>query len=359
MSLAEQLQSYFYQSPLTFMKTVLFESIVFDQRAQYMCKFGCKNYNRKYSCPPASLSTYRRIRNKKSHRWATLFATTCEIPENYSFFRAKFFNNQKEMEIQKIVSELDVILDTNNVDHLSLSGGSCQKCKECSFIYNEACKKPHFKYASMEAVQIDCQKTMHSAGFDFQMPNNGSVNRCGCILTNEDGLSKIELKKRESLQKLSTPSKEKAIEMCSRIVEEYPKLFQEVYLIPISKLEAREPLCNEECESYGRNFSCPLFSEKIRLDLWQNAIIWKWNENKYKKYRYNISLKTIHSAFFSLGYYFALTLRDCYCDECDSCSFLPNERSLCSYRKILAPSMQSQGISPDSLGSGKFGIELI
>ena len=358
MSLAEQLESYSYESPLAFMKTVPFESIVFDERAQYMCKFGCKNYNRKYSCPPASLSTYRKIKNK-NYRWAVLFATTCKIPEDYSFFRTKFFNNQKEMEIQKIVRDIGGLLEINNVDHLPLSGGSCQKCKECSFIYNEACRKPQFKYASMEAVQIDCQKTMRNAGFDFQMPNNGSVNRCGCILTNEDGLSKIELKKRESLQKLSIPSREKTIEMCSRIVEEQSKLFQEVYLIPISELKAKEPLCNEKCVTYRKNFSCSLFSGKIQLNLWQDAIIWKWNRSRYKKYRYNISLKTIHSTVFSLGHYFALSLRDCYCDECSPCAFSLNERSPCTYRKLLAPSMQSQGIDPDSFGSGKFGIELI
>jgi len=358
MPLAKQLKNFFYESPLAFMKTVLFDSIVFDERARYMCKFGCKNYNRKYSCPPASLSIYKKIKNK-NYKWATLFATTYQLPKNASFFRTKAFNNQKEMEIQRIVNQLDGIMERSKVDHLSLSGGSCQKCRKCSLVSNEACKKPQFKYASMEAVQVDCQKTMHNAEFDFQMPNIGSVNRCGCILTNEDGLSEVEFRKSESLQRFHIPSREETVDMCSRLVEEYPKLFQEVRLIPISDLRIEESLCDEECEKYEKNFSCPSFSEKIQLDLWKNAIIWKWNRSKYKKYRYNIASKTIHSAFFSLGHYFALALRDCYCDECSPCTFSLNNRSICSYRKILAPSMQSQGINLDTFGSGKFGIELI
>lgn len=358
MSLAEQLQSFFYESRLAFMKTVSLDSIVFDPRAQYMCKFGCKNYGRKYSCPPTSLPMYRRIKNG-GYEWAILFATTCRIPENYSSFQVKLFNNRKEMEIQRIVNQLDGLLEINNVNHLSLSGGSCQKCKECSLMYDEACRKPQFKYVSMEAVQIDCQKTMHNAGFNFQMPNIGSVNRCGCILTSEGELSEIEFKKRESFQKFHTPSRKETLEMCSRLVGEYPRLFREVDLIPISKLRMEEVLCNEECKDYGRNFSCPLFSGRIQLDLWKNAIIWKWKKSKYKKYRYNVALRTIHSVIFSLGHYFALSLRDCYCDECNPCNFLLKSRSLCSYRRILSPSMQSQGISPDSFGCGKYGIELI
>jgi len=358
MTLNENLTNFFDKSSLAFMKTIPFNALIFDLRSKYMCKFGCKNFQRKYSCPPASLSIYNKIKNN-TYQWATLFSTTSEIPENTTYFKRRILNYRDELLMQKIVNKIDNIFQIHNSNHVTLSNGSCHKCKICSFIENQPCKKPEYKYASMEAVMIDCQKTMHKAGFDFQMPNNGSINRCGCILSNEKEISDLTLNKKESLQSLIIPSKKDAVNMCKKLLKEYPKFFQEVYILPINKIDKNDSICNLKCKRYNKNFSCPPYSKKIPLNLWNYAIIWKWRKNKFKKYRYNLALKKIHSAFFSLGFYFSLSLRDCYCDECDICTYSVDKKNFCNYRKMLAPSMQSQRIDPINFGNGKYGIELL
>lgn len=250
-------------------------------------------------------------------------------------------------------------MNINGANHILLSGGSCKKCRECSLTYDEVCKKPQLKQTSMEAVGIDCQKTMHNAGFDFQMPNSGSINRCGCVFTNKGDSPKIEFKKGESFQSFHRPSKKETIEMCSQLVNEHPKLYEDIDIIPTSELNTEKIICNDNCKKYGKNFACPPFSQKIEIELWKKAIVWEWKRNEFKKYGYNIALKKIHKSFFSLGYYFSLSLRHCYCDECDLCTFSMADRSICSFRQILSPSMQSQGINPKSFGEGRFGLELI
>jgi predicted metal-binding protein len=357
MGIIQILRDYFDGSPLAFMRAVPAETLEFDQRAKYMCKFGCKNYNRKYSCPPESLAVLDRIQQHK-YRWAILFATTYKVDNGYSRYKVRALNQHKEYEIQRICNEIGNILDSNDISYLLLSGGPCRQCKECSLICNEVCRKLQVRQVSMEAVCIDCQKTMHHAGFDFQMPNNGSINRCGCILTNEDELSSIYFNNVESPQKLVYPSKERTLEMCSRLLVERPQIYDAIQLISLSELCEGDSPC-ETCKHYRTNFSCPPYSEKIDTGLWNLGVLWNWKKNDKKKYSYNIALRTIHRAFFSLGYYFALSLRDCYCDECKPCNYLHSERPICNYRQLLAPSMQSQGINPSQFGTGKFGLELI
>lgn len=357
MSIITSLGSYFHQSSLAFMKAVPAEMLQFDERAKYMCKFGCKNYNRKHSCPPESLKAFGKI-NEHNYKWAILFATTHQIHKEYTRYQIKALNQQKEFEIQRICSQVGDILDFSGIDHLLLSGGPCRQCRECSMTYGEVCKKPQLKRISMEAVGIDCQKTMHGAGFDFQMPNNGSINRCGCILTNEEGLSGIYFNSTESPQRFICPSQKEASEMCSRLSNDYSDLYDSVQLISLANIYGGKSIC-DTCESYGKNFACPPYSGKMDISLWDFAVLWRWKKNDKKKNRYNVALKTIHGAFFSLGYYFALSLRDCYCDECNPCSYLSSEKPVCNSRKLLSPSMQSQGINPGQFGEGKFGLELI
>jgi predicted metal-binding protein len=356
MTLSEQFIEFFSSSPLVFMKTIPFKEVVFDDRAKYMCKFGCKNYGRKFSCPPNSLALAEKIKNNK-FKWALLVATSYPLSNELSRFQRNNQNLQREMEIQRISTQLDNLMNLYEINHIVLSGGACKKCRECSLIKNQMCKKPHQKLTSMEAVGIDCQKTLHYAGFDFEMPNYNSINRCAAVLLNEDDISSINIQKIESFQKYNKPNKNSAENSCSQLLEKYPKLFERIEIRTISDLEKENSICTEHCRI--KNFSCPPYSGKIELDLWDDFILWEWKKSNIKKYSYNIALRKIHSTFFSMGFYFAMSLRDCYCDECIPCTFLGTNKTICNYRKLLSPSMQSQGIDPISFGKGKFGIELL
>lgn len=351
------IENYYNHSPLSFLKAVPIDLVHFDKRGEYMCQFGCKNYGRKFSCPPESLG-FKQELIKRDYKWAILFATTYKVLSNHNNYQMRALNRHKESEIQRICKQIGDILNTCGIDHQLLSGGSCHRCRECSYQRNEACKKPYLKQVSMEAVGIDCQVTMHRAGFDFQMPNNGSINRCGCILTNDESLSNIYLNNVESSQKYSHPSRESTTAMCIRLMSEYPELFEILQLVNLKDLKTKATICNY-CENQGNNYACPPYSNPINIDLWDAAVLWKWRQNDKKKTRYNIALKTVHSAFFSLGHYFALSLRDCFCDECIPCNYQCIDKPLCNFRKLLAPSMQSQGINPEQFGEGKFGLELL
>ena len=357
--LLEKLTDFFYESPLAFMKAIPFEKVVFDKKAEYMCKFGCKKYNRSYSCPPESLILTEKLKNKKI-KWALLVATTYNFPKDFSRFKMKIQNSQKEMEIQRISTQLDNIMSKDESNYIILSGGCCKKCRECSLINNQKCKKPSLRLTSMEAVGIDCQKTMNNAGFDFEMPNTTTINRCAAILLDTDEVSSISLQKRESFQKLKVNSKKQVEKMCVNLLGEHPKLFESIELKSIFDLDLKDSNCATNCKSSKRmNFSCPPYSTELELNLWTNFVLWKWRDNATKKYRYNNALKKIHSSIFSMGFYFAMSLRDCYCDECSQCTFSLSDKTVCNYRKILSPSMQSQGIDPLNFGKGKYGIELL
>ena len=351
------LEKHYKQRSLAFMKAIPADTLQVDERAKYMCKFGCKNYNMKHSCPPESLGVRDQI-NKQNNKWAIVFATSHQLPRSYSRYQLKALNHRKELEMQRICSEIDAILDSNGIDHILLSSGPCRQCRDCSMKYGQVCRKPKSRQTSMEAVGIDCQKTMHIAGFDFEMPNDGSINRCACILTSHTDLSRVYFDSRESPQKLKQPSGEQALEMCYRLRNEYTYLYDDVRLIPLGDIPIGSRICNT-CSGYDKNFACPPYSEKIDMGLWKFAVLWKWQANAKKKHRYNVALKTVHAGFFSLGYYFALSLRDCYCDECKECNYLSSEERVCNARKLLSPSMQSQGIEPRDFGEGKFGLELI
>lgn len=357
MNVIRNIEKFFKKSPLAFMKTIPIDDVIFDERAKFMCKFGCKNFNRKYSCPPYSFSAYKKIK-REDFKWTILFATSYKLNNNYSRFKIRYINNQREYEIQRISHQLHNLITFNGYKNKVFSGGSCKKCRPCSCIDGTECKKPSLKLTSMEAVQIDCIKTLNNAGFDFQLTDSHTLNRCGCIFTNDKNLSKIYLKKNNSFQKFKQASIKEIEDFFDQLIKENPKLYEKIDIVPIEKITIGDSLCKTDCNFYGKNFSCPPYSKKIDLTLWKNAVIWKWKESKFKKYRYNIALKKIHEMLYSFGYYFAFSIRDCFCNECTVCSFLNSDISFCQNRKILSPSMQSQGIDPNKFGAGKLGIEL-
>jgi predicted metal-binding protein len=358
MEVLSEIESFFNSSPLVFMRAIPFNKIVFDRRCEYMCKYGCKNYNRKFSCPPDSLQFMENVL-KKQYNWTILTATSTLLPENTTRYKKIFLDRQKEFEIQKISNNFHDFFNKNDIDHILLSSGSCKKCQKCSKIYNEECKKPELKITSMEAVGIDCQKTLSDAGFDFEMPARNSINRCMAVLFNCNELSSIHWKKGVSHQKFKRISNQEIKNKCDFLQDEFPQLFESVELIPTSELKQGEVVCSSKCKNNSLNYSCPPYSSKFDFGLWDQCILWKWKENKLKKSSYNMALKKIHSSFFSMGLYFALSVRDCYCNECQTCEYALSKTPVCNFRKLMSPSMQSQGINPSQFGEGKYGLELV
>ena len=285
----DRLETFFKSSPLEFMRTVPFDDIIFDKRCKFLCKYGCKNFRRKYCCPPDSLELNEKIQNREYH-WALLAATSTQLPPRITEFKKLFANRQKEHEIQKISTTLHDLFIEMDIDHIILSGGACKKCQKCSKITNQKCKKPNSKLTSMEAVGIDCQKTLTSAGFDFAMPAKTSINRCTALLFDCNELSMINWKKNDSHQKFEKVSKNAIQQSCDTLQSKNPKMIESIQLIPISEIDQDSDLCNG-CNQYSKNFACPPYSDKIDFTEWDGCILWKWNKNNIKKYSYNKALK--------------------------------------------------------------------
>lgn len=348
---------YCENSPIAFLRNVPTSLVVYDERALYKCKYGCRNYNRKHSCPPESIKI-RKIINENYDRWVLLYATTEKIPKNYSNYRKKLENYVREYEIQRISRDLNNIFNDQKVAHYTLSGGSCHRCRSCSKMRGNKCIRPSIMQTSMEAVGIDCQRTMHKAGFDFQMPNIDSINRCGCIFHNVDSLRDLEYCCKQSNQRFVNPTLANTKKQCKELILSFPELYESVSIVSVSKLPIKKRLCNN-CSNRGKNYACPPYSGIIALNLWRHAIIWKWRENESKTYSYNRALLRFHKKIFSLGYYLSQSLRDGPCDECTPCISNDGIPSACPNRRLLAPSIQSQNIDIEEFGSGIFGIELI
>jgi Predicted metal-binding protein len=281
MSVLSELNFFFNSSALIFMKTIPFNELSFDNRCEFLCKYGCKNYNHKFCCPPDSHNFLNYI-HKKQPNWVLLAATSVKVPQKTSEFQKRFLNIQKEMEIQRISYNLSSIFSEKQIDHIVLSGGSCKKCKICSKIKKQECNKPNLKLTSMEAVGLDCQKTLTDAGFDFEMPARNSINRCMAILFNDENLSSIFWIKENSNQTYKKVSKKEIQGMCSSLHKEFPEMFDSIQLISIPKIKQEGFKCTDKCEHYSKNFSCPPYSTKINFNLWNYCILWKWNENKFK-----------------------------------------------------------------------------
>lgn len=352
-----ELKIFFETSPLAFMRVIPFNEVFFDDRCKFFCKYGCKNYQRKYCCPPDSLELKDAIQNH-NYKWVLLAATTSPLPPDISPYKKLFLNRYKEHEIQRVSTNLQDLFIKNKIEHIVLSGGACKKCQICSKIIHLKCKKPNQKLTSMEAVGIDCQKTLSSAGFPFEMPAKKSINRCTALLFDSDEFSTVNWKKMASYQTFQKVTKNHIQIAIDTLQKNNPQMFKEIKLIPIHEISTDNYLC-EICSSKQNNYSCPPYSDKINLLLWDMCVLWEWNNNDSKKNSYNNALKLVHNTIFSLGLYFAFTIRDCYCDACPICECGRSESQTCKFKKILSPSMQSQGIDPKQFGDGKFGLELV
>ena len=108
----------------------------------------------------------------------------------------------------------------------------------------------------MEAIQIDCIKTMSNAGFDFQLTDKYTINRCGCIFTNDENLKNIDFIKTESVQVHYQASIEDVFKELTHFSKLNPKLYEKIEILPINKINHNKSL---DCKS-NLSFSSVIIS---------------------------------------------------------------------------------------------------
>ncbi|CEO08506.1 DUF2284 domain-containing protein [Paraclostridium sordellii] len=116
-----------------------------------LCKVGCPNFEKKWSCPPYSprFTSY-----SKNYKYALVILMYCNLDQfNYTkteYMKIKASNSILKTRMDKLMRFLE-----NELDGLMVSNGSCRLCKPCNCKKSLPCKKPNLKRYSMEALGLD------------------------------------------------------------------------------------------------------------------------------------------------------------------------------------------------------------
>jgi len=156
-----------------------------------MCKKGCKNYNKKYSCPPFSPS-FKNLSKSYDGLFIIFFLTSLKQIKSTEYNKIRIANVVMKSKIKKLMRYLEEKFDTK-----FLSTGSCDLCKPCKCKLKLSCKYPEKRRYSLEAVGIDCNKLSEDIFKrkllwykDKKAPDYTTV-MCG-LLCNKKDIRKIE-----------------------------------------------------------------------------------------------------------------------------------------------------------------------
>lgn len=117
-----------------------------------MCKEGCVNYAKKFSCPPFAPSFEKLVEDKEG-LFVVLFKCNLKEIDSTEYNKVRIANVVMKSKIEKLMRFLEKKFQT-----IYLSTGSCRLCKPCKLKIKEPCKYPEKKRYSLEAVGLDCDK---------------------------------------------------------------------------------------------------------------------------------------------------------------------------------------------------------
>ena len=118
-----------------------------------LCK-KCKNYGKKYACPPNSPEFNTLC--KKEGLFVVLFKCNLEQIKNTSEYnKIRIANSVMKSRIDKLMRALEENLENK---FKFLSSGSCRLCKKCNFEKQLPCKYPLKMRFSLEATGINVEK---------------------------------------------------------------------------------------------------------------------------------------------------------------------------------------------------------
>lgn len=115
-----------------------------------MCKDGCKNYAKKYSCPPFSPS-FEKLADNYSGLLVVFFLCRLNQIKSTEYNKVRIANSVLKARIRSLMWNLSKKF---KLDYLST--GSCNLCKPCKLELKQPCKYPDRKKYSLESVGIDC-----------------------------------------------------------------------------------------------------------------------------------------------------------------------------------------------------------
>ncbi|MGN2369743.1 DUF2284 domain-containing protein [Clostridium cagae] len=158
-------------------KKIDLSSVEFDEKVILKC-FHCKNYKRKWTCPPnIPQISYKKIFEECENA----LLVYCKIP----FSSDKQFDHVREEStnlVHKMLLQLEKELyNLNEPLAISFIGGSCKLCKDgCT---KEVCRCPQASRIPLEATGVNVIKLFkNTAGIDIVFPPKEYLFRVGLLI---------------------------------------------------------------------------------------------------------------------------------------------------------------------------------
>lgn len=115
-----------------------------------MCLKGCKNYGKKYSCPPCS-PDFNQLAENYEGLFVLLFKCDLNQINSTEYNKVRIANSMMKSRIDKLMRALE-----GKSGGKFLSTGSCRLCKKCNLQSKLPCKHPKEMRFSLEATGVDC-----------------------------------------------------------------------------------------------------------------------------------------------------------------------------------------------------------
>ncbi len=123
--------------------------VLFDK----MCKEGCRNYGKKYCCPPIAPSFKRLAKGYDAMLVVHMYANLDQL-EGYGYkdyLKVMLANSCLKSRCEKVMRMLK-----DKAGGILLGSGACKKCRPCNLTKGLPCKHPDLKRYSLEATGVDC-----------------------------------------------------------------------------------------------------------------------------------------------------------------------------------------------------------
>ncbi|MEW5818791.1 MAG: DUF2284 domain-containing protein [Cyanobacteriota bacterium] len=136
---------FFVESFVTYLQK---EAVLVEyKKLSDICMEGCKNFNKKYSCPPLSPPFNLLARN---YQYLVVNAIKIKLSDYQKIFNTIRMTNSVGKSLQRKIIE-NAFTDRQ----LILSNGSCRLCKICAYQDNLPCKYPGRMRYSLEATGVN------------------------------------------------------------------------------------------------------------------------------------------------------------------------------------------------------------
>ena len=132
-------------------------TIELKQEVRDMCKQGCQQYAKRWSCPPGCGSLEQLCSVIFQYEGGILVQTTAKLEDSFDWDGMMKTQSQHQKNFVRFVEKLH----SSDVRFLPLGTGCCMICETCSYP-DSPCRFPQKKISSMEAcgmlVSEVCQK---------------------------------------------------------------------------------------------------------------------------------------------------------------------------------------------------------